>query len=285
MNKIRHSKFNNTGLLFELLVRKITSDIISNRDSKAVGIIKKYFTNTELAKEYKLYSSLISSKLSENKAESLISSALDLSKKINRKTLRSEKYNLIKEIKENYDIEDFFKTKINNYTQYASIYTLIESHNSPEFIEPSQIIENKCTLLEHISNKGVDKDQVKDDVLEEYVKFDKGTRLLAYKILVDKFNKKYSTLNHNQQIVLKEYINSISNSPKLKDFINTQLTVVKREIQLLTSRVSDQTTKIKLNEILTLIKPLEKKDEVKDADVLNLLQYFGLISELKQSQK
>lgn len=283
--KISHNKYKNTGILFELLVRKITSDLISNRDSKAVGVIKKYFTNTELAKEYKLYQSLISSKLNENKAESLISSALDLSKKINRKTLRSEKYNLIKEIKENYDIEDFFKTKINNYKEYASIYTLIESHNSPEFIEPSQIIENKCTLLEHISNKDVDKNQVKDDVLEEYVKFDKGTRLLTYKILVDKFNKKYSTLNHNQQLVLKEYINSISNSPKLKDFINAQLVVVKKEISLLTNRVVDQTTKIKLNEILTLIKPLEKKDEVKDADVLNLLQYFGLISELKQVQK
>lgn len=286
LNKIKHNKYKNTGLIFELLIRKLTSDIISNKDSHAVNIIKKYFTNTELSKEYKLYQSLMSStntiKLNESKAESLVNSVLELSKKINKKSLKKDKYNLIKEIKTYYDLEDFFKTKVNNYKEYASIYILIEAQNSTEFVDPSQIIKNKCTLLEYISNKNINKEQIKDNVLEEYVSMDKGMRLLAYKILIEKFNKKYSLLYPEQKLILKEYINNISNSPKLKEFINSQLDNIKKEIKILFPTIDDPAVKIKINEILNLIKPLDKKDNVKDGDVLNILNHYELINELKK---
>lgn len=280
--KIKHSKFKNTGILFELLVRQIASDTMSNKDSAAINLVKKYFNKTELAKEYKVYQTLTSSRsLSEAKAESFINSALDVSLRLNKTALRKEKYNLIKEIREKYDIEEFFKAKINHYSQCAAIYNLIEAHNSLEFIEPQQIIDNKITLLEHITRKEVDKEEVKDRILEEYAQMDKGTRLLAYRVLLEKFNKKYSNLDSKQKTILKEYINNISDTIKLKEFINSQYTELHNELSALTKKVTDKTIKIKLTEVTSLLQPLNKNQNIKDENLISLLQYHQLVNELK----
>ena len=141
MSKITHSKYKNTGILFELLVRQIASDTVSGKDSAAIDLVKKYFSKTELNKEYKIYQTLINTKLlTEGKAESLINGTLEMSSRLNRTALKREKYNLIKEIRSNYNIEEFFKSKINYYTQYAAVYNLIESHNSLEFINKLRIL-------------------------------------------------------------------------------------------------------------------------------------------------
>ena len=280
--KIKHSKYKNTGILFELLVRQIASDTVSGKDSAAIGVVKKFFNKSELTKEHKLYQALITSKaLSEGKAESLINSVLEISSRLNKTALRKEKYNLIKEIRNHYDIEEFFKAKISNYSQYAAASNLIEAHGSLEFIEPSQVIDNKVTLLEHITRKEVNVEQVKDRVLEEYSKMDTGTRILAYKMLLEKFNEKYSTLSQAQKSVLKEYINNITNTVKLREFVNEQYATIKKALTELTPSVTDKTVQIKLNEVITLLNPLDKNQNVKDENIISLLQYHQLVAELK----
>jgi hypothetical protein len=280
--KIKHSKFKNTGILFELLVRQIASDTVSNKDSAAIGMVKKYFSKSELAKEYKLYQALITPKnLSEAKAETFINSTLEASLRLNKTALRKEKYNIIKEIRENYDLEEFFKAKISNYKQYAAAFNLIEAHNSLEFTEPQQIIDNKITLLEHITRKEVNKENVKDRVMEEYGNMDKGTRILAYRMLLEKFNSKYATLSDKQKGVLKEFINNISNTTKLREFVNSNFKTITEEITTLIPTVSDKTTQIKLAEVITLLKPLDKTQSVKDENIISLLQYHQLIDEIK----
>ena len=280
--KIKHSKFKNTGILFELLVRQIASDTISGADSAAIGLVKKYFSKSELTKEHKLYQALVSTKaLTEGKAESLINATLEISSRLNRSALRKEKYNLIKDIRESYGIEEFFKSKINNYSQYAAAYNLIEAHNSLEFVEPSQVIENKVTLLEHITRKEVSKEDVKDRVLEEYAKMDKGTRILAYKMLLEKFNEKYGDMSPAQKTVLKEYINNISDTVKLREFVNESYTAIKSQIVQLSKTVVNKTIQIKLNEVATFLKPLDKNQSVKDDNIIALLQFHQLIDELK----
>jgi len=138
---IKHSKYKNTGVLFELLVRQSTSDLMSNKDPKAVKIFKKFFTNTELGKEYNLYTSVLNApKLSEAKAEMLVSTIVEQAKKLDREKLDKEKYNLIKEIKKHYDLDDFFKAKIETYKIYASVYTLIENQLSSQLNNTKQII-------------------------------------------------------------------------------------------------------------------------------------------------
>jgi len=282
MNKIKHSKYKNTGIIFELLVRQIASDTISGKDSAAINIVKKYFNKTELVKEHKIYQALINSKaLNENKAESLINTTVSLSSRLNKSALRKEKYNLIKEIREYYNIDDFFKAKINNYLQYAAAYNLIEAQNSSEFIEPSQIIDNRVTLLEHITRKEVDIEEVKNRVLEEYSKMDSGTRILTYKILLEKFNEKYTVLLPTQKTILKEYINNISNTVKLREFINDQYDFVKKTLTIALPSIEDKTTQIKLKEVINFLQPLDKNQNVKDENIISLLQYHQLIKELK----
>jgi hypothetical protein len=282
---IKHSKYKNTGILFELLVRQATSDLMSNTDPKAVKIFKKYFTDTELGKEYNLYSTVLNApKLNENKAEILVSTITEQAKKLDRVKLDKEKYNLIKEIKKHYDLDNFFKAKIETYKIYASIYTLIENQISKEFSDTKQLITNKLTLLEHITKESLTERKVASKVVEEFMKEDKEIRVLAYKILVEKFNDKYSGLSENQKDLLKEYINNISDTKKLRTYLNTKLLEVKTEISGFKSTTKDRVLQIKLNEVLNFIKPMSPNESIKDEVLIGLMQYYQLISELKATK-
>jgi len=224
---IKHSKYRNTGILFELLVRQTTADLLENRDSKAVKILKKYFTNTDLGKEYNLYNTLVSSKkLTESKAEMLISTVVDQYKKIDYESTNRLKYNLIREIKNSYNLDDFFKAKIDNYKSYASIYTIFESQHSNSS-DTKQIVANKITLLEKISKDDIKNKAASVALVEELMKEDKEIRLMTYKILVEKFNDKYGTLSAKQKGLLKEYISSISDTQTLKQSLNKRLVSIK----------------------------------------------------------
>ena len=280
--RLKHNKFKNTGILFELLTRQITADVMSNKDSAAVGIVKKYFSRGEIGKEYKLYQALTkATSLSESKAESIINSTIRLAERINRTALRKEKYNLIKEIKATYDLEEFFKAKIHNYKAHASIYNLIEAQVTSEFIDPSFVVDNKVTLLEFLTKQDIDKDKIENQVMAEYAGQDKATRSLISKIMIEKFNEKYSNLLPEQRDVLRTYINNISNTVSLREYVNKSFDSVKTSLAELKTKVSDQRTQIKLNELASIIKPLDKNESVKDEDILNLLQFHELIHEIK----
>jgi len=282
---IKHSKYKNTGILFELLVRQATSDLMSNTDSKAIKIFKKFFTNTELGKEYNLYNTVLNApKLNETKAEMLVTTIVEQSKKLNREKLDKEKYNLIKEIKKHYELDNFFKAKVEAYKVYASTYTLIENQLSNELNDTKQIIANKLTLLEHITKETLTERKVASKVVEEFMKEDKEIRILAYKILVEKFNEKYSGLSTEQKDLLKEYINNVSDTTKLKTYLNTKLLEVKTEITVLKEATKDRVLQIKLNEVLNFIKPMNPNDNIKDEVLIGLMQYYQLIGELKATK-
>jgi hypothetical protein len=277
---LKHSKFRNTGVLFELLVRQTTADLLQNKDSKAVKILKKYFTETELSREYSLYNSFITTeKLNESKAELFINTIVEQYKKLNYEKLKKEKYNLIREIKSNYDLDNFFKAKIDNYKSYASIYIVLESQNNKTNV--NQVLSSKITMLEHICGEEVKDKPASAQILEEFMKQDKEIRLLAYKILVEKFNKKYVGLSQDQKDVLKEYINNISDTKNLKVYLNKRLTEIKSTLVEMSNSVKDQVTSIKLKEVVKFIKPIHENETIKDETVSTLLQYYDLINEIK----
>lgn len=279
--KIKHSKYKNTGLLFELLVRRITSDTLSGKPSPASVILKKYFVNTELGKEYKLYESFFSKKgVSEVKASTTISIILESSKKLNKQKLRKEKYNLIKELKQHYNVEDIFKTKISEYKEIASLYKLIECYNSDLVNNPNELIDIKVNLMEYLTESSVDKDKVADTVLEEFGGYDKDLRVLTYKILLEKFNSKYSELNSNQKRILREYINSIDSTSYLKEFYNKEIAQLQIQLTEKSKIVNDKVLKIKLDEVKKFLTPLGKKDKVTSESLVDLLQFYSLTEKL-----
>ena len=279
--KIKHSKYKNTGLLFELLVRRITSDTLSGKPSPASVILKKYFVNTELGKEYKLYESFFSKKgVSEVKASTIIAVILESSKKLNKQKLRKEKYSLIKELKQHYNLEDIFKTKISEYKEIASLCKLIECYNSDLVNNPNELIDIKVNLMEHLTQSSVNKDKVADTILEEFGGYDKDLRILTYKILLEKFNSKYSELNSNQKRILREYINSIDSTSYLKEFYNKEIAQLQVQLTERSKKVNDKVLKIKLDEVKKFLTPLEKKDKVTSENLVDLLQFYSLIEKL-----
>ena len=276
--KVKHSKYRNTGILFELLTRQLTSDTISGNQPRSLSIVKKYFNSkTELFKEYKIYHTLNTKKYSkDNQATMLIEELIKVYEKLNKGQLRREKYNLIKEIKETYNVNDFFKSKISDYKIMASIFNLLENKKAT----PTSIVKSKTTILEHITGKIINP-KTKNSIIENFSKQDKDTRLITYKVLLEKFNNKYKTLGENQKVLLKEYVNSISNSPALKTYINNEIKKVKLNLAKYSKKVEDKAVAVKLNETKTMIKPLCKKSSVNDDNVINLLNYYELINELK----
>jgi len=274
----KHSKFKNTGLLFELLVRRITADTLEGKDSAAIDILKKYFLNSELGKEYKLYEQLSKYKnLTESKAELVINSLVETSSKLNRTEVRKQRYNLVREIKENYSVEKFFKVKINNYKIYAALNNLIENHTSTD-IAPEVVINNKMTLLEHLSKAPVE--EKRDELMEEFNGYDKDLKMLTYRVLLEKFNEKYDDLKSAQKEVLKEFINSVDAPEKLKELYNNRIPGIKSTLERKIKSIEDQVVKIKLQEVLKYVTPLEKNDKFSNDDIVNLLQYYELINEL-----
>jgi hypothetical protein len=215
----------------------------------------------------------------------VITTLIESSKQLNRSALKRQKYNLIKEIKANYNVEEFFKTKLPNYKAQAALYTLLEVYNSENLSNPTQIIENKTALLEHLTQSSIDKNEVQNSILEEFKNQDKDIRILTYKVLLEKFNDKYDNLNKNQKMVLKEFINSVDSTPKLKDFYNTKINEIKTYLNKLNASVTDKAIQIKINEVINILPSLGKNDKASDDNLVNLLQYYQLVEELEIASK
>lgn len=275
---IKHSKFKNTGLLFELLVRQITSDTLEGKNSTAINILKKYFVNTELGKEYRLYEQVTAYKsLTEAKADMVINTLVEASTKLKRSEIRKQKYNLVKEIKDSYNVEKFFKAKVINYKVFAALNNLIENQSS-EKVAPETVINNKLTILEHLTKTPVTIQA--DELMEEYRGYGKDLRILTYKLLLDKFNEKYDHLTGKQKEVLREVITSVDNTDKLKEYYNSRIIEVQSLIEGKITSIKDEVLKIKITEVLKYVKPLEKTEKVTNDCIINLLQYYELVNEL-----
>ena len=281
--KIKHSKYRNTGLIFELLVKQIAADTLSGAESPAVGILKEFYASkTSLAKEYKLYDLVTKSKgVTQRRAEAIVSTITEVSRKLNQDALKSQKYKLISEIKKHYDVDEFFSIQVRDYKALAAMYCLLEAQNNEELVDPKYLVDNKVTILEHLTDKTQDTNDVKDTLIEEYSKYDKDLKLLTFKILLEKFNSTYKDLLTEQKNILKEFITSVNSKKRLHTIVNEELTKLRIQVNELSSKVTDEVIKIKLEEVAKAINPVKKTEKIGDTHLVNLMQFYDLVNELK----
>jgi|TARA_B110000503_G_C7103837_1_gene395036 hypothetical protein len=275
MTKLKHSKFKNTGILFELLVRRIASDTLAGKDSLALEVIKNHFKKgTELSKELKMYQALTKENFdSQYKAQEFVNIILQERVNLNEAILRRQKYNLIKSIKESFVMEDFFKYRVSNYREMASVFKLFENTQS---VSPKEYVECKNVILETITKADVK--VITESVDKDYAALPKEIRMLAYKFLVDSFNSKYTNLSESQKKVLRTYINNVDNSENLRKFIVTEVKRLKGEFSKI--KLTDIVSQIKLKETVNLMDNIAKSKIISESQVLSILRYHELLDEV-----
>ena len=286
MKKIKHSKYKNTGILFEMLVRQIAADTMHGHKTKALPILKRHFkAGTELGKELQLYRTIQEEEFkTETSAQKFLQACISARKSLNESALRRQKYNLIKEINDSFIVENFFKSRVSNYTILASIFKLFEY---AEVDNPAHIVKSKSTLDEHVLRNAIAnpiKTKKGNVIKETYAVQEKDVRLLSYKMLIDKFNNKYDGLNQRQKNVLREYINNVTNSISLKEFIQKEIPVIQKYLTRAAARVGSKIVKIKLHEVNNMLNNISNASVVKDKHVLTILKYHELIKELNKME-
>lgn len=281
MKKLKHSKYKNTGILFEMLVRKLTSETLSSNKSVTVDIIKKYFgKNTELSKELQLYNALLKEQFkSEAQALDYIRTVKSTHDKLNQSVLKRQRYNLVKEISDRFNFDDISKIHINNYKTLASIYMIFEYQETDN---PKQLLECKNVILENSILSAKTKHVEKDVVIETFESQPKEVRLLAYKMLVDKFNEKYSGLDESQKQLLNKYITNVNDTKALKEYVEVIIPKIKKELSNQAKSITDRATQIKVQKLSEMLCTVENMKTIKESHVLSLLRYFDLIRELKE---
>jgi hypothetical protein len=279
LKSLKHSKIKNTGLLFEVLSRKFSEEVISNSKPKAINLLKKYFHNSEIAKEYNLYKVILgSNSLNESQANLRFDILKESYAKIDKEKLSKEKYNLIREVKDLYsNSEDIFKFRVENYNVLAATNNLLESFSSTKYVEPSFLLKNKSTILEHLVT--VPKTE-SSQILESFTTLPKSEQQMVFDLMVEKFNKKFKVLTESQKSVLKEYI-SQNNSPKFTEYISERFDEVVLKLKLKEALIEDVETKTLLKETISTIKPFGKNYNIKNDDVVKLLNCYSLVLKKK----
>ena len=280
--KAKHSKFKNAGILFELLTRQITSDILAGKDeSFTKNLMFKYFHESkELGKEVQLYNFILQQKSKDvSSAELLLGVVLQTRSKLDERELNKQKYSIIKEIKEKYNIDDFLKNKIPNYKLYASIYKLFEDQDkSGVKFEVTELIESREYIVENLT-KEKKSDQESMDV---YGSQTADVRLLAYKFLIENFNSKYNDLLPDQKKLLKEYITNVSNSSKFTKYVNEEYKRISLVLKDQVKNVTSDVVKIKINEVISQFSTKSCTGIIKENQLTSLLNAYELVEEIKK---
>lgn len=285
---IQHKKYRNTAILFELLTRKLTVDIINGiEDSVAQTLLEKYFKrNGELGKEYILYQALFKTKYSnKDMAIDFLNEIIEAHKNLKHGLISKSKYSLLNEIKNSFDETEFYKPKIEDYKVLASIYKIFKSKSLKENISPEDITNSKYTIISHImeSNKEIKNadDIEEDEALTEYNEQDADLRLLTYKLLIEKFNQKYTNkLNTKQVQIIREYINNISNVNSLNTYIKSEIPVICDELQEKINGIDDKVTQIKINEVCNQLEKIKDMRNYTDNHIMAILNSYELLKEI-----
>ena len=271
---LKHSKFKNTGILFEVLTKQVVSDVLTKKETGAKALLFKYFgAGSELNKEIDYYQKLIEvANIPNNDPLKLkkIDVVIEIRKKLDLNKLQREKYNLLGEIKRKFKLDEFLNCKISNYRLLASIYKLFEYNPSES---PTEYFQNYKTILENTSSSEA-REEVQ--INNEFKQFPKEIKDYAFNILIEKFNSKYKSILPKQKEFLKKYIEESNNSLEFRNYIYKEISELKLKIESKIKTVTNPTIKIKISEVSNLLDNLMVLKKFKDEHFSAILKYYEL---------
>jgi hypothetical protein len=286
-SSIKHNKLRNTGILFELLVRKITADVMeSSKESVAVRLMREFFNSKkELGKELMLYRAFFNvQNLSEQKAFQLLQLVTEQRKTLDQRILNQQKYQLIKEIKKNFDLKEFFSDRVPSYKIYASIYKTFDAsvNGIGDVTTIEELASSQFTIVEHLSGAVMNKDIKEYNELSSMIRGqNEDIRFLSYKILIERFNEKYKGLDTAQKKLLQEYIYNISDTGKLREYAHSESRALAKKLTEHAKKVTDTVVRIKLYEVVSQLSKIQKSQTIKENHMTALLIAHEILKELK----
>jgi len=289
---IKHSKFKNTGILFELLVRQITHDVLNGiQKSPAMKIMETRFkSSTELGKELVLYRSFFNTfqkPLSEHRALDFLSMVHEQRAQLSNKKLAEEKYALVRDLKEHYDVEEFFSHRVPFYKIYASIYKNLEARvRGVTLNEFDDLVAAKSTLVEHLTGNfnHTDEAQKESMITETMRKQDESLRLLTYRVLLEKFNEKYKGLSPKQKALLHEYVHNVTDKSSLTKMVKSEAKAVAENIRKFVNyKVTNPVMRIKLEEVIHQLDELTGVTHVQNNHLTALMIGYEIEKQLEES--
>jgi hypothetical protein len=286
---IKHNKIKNSGILFELLVRRIAADVLEGKtDSFAVKLMREHFhSKTELGKELQLYRTFFNNNtLSETKAFNVLDLVLAKRKTLNEKMLETQKFLLIKEIKQHCDLKQFMAGRIPSYKVYASVYKLFEAATRSDadtstFTQLNELMSARFVVVEHLKGMLKEDQIIKETTYTQVLKDQpEEIRHLSYKFLLERFNEKYSNFSNNQKMLLREYINHGTNIEKFSKFVSDESKKLIVNLKKNAYKIKNDITRIKINEVVAQLEHIQQKNITKDNHITALLIAYQISHEL-----
>ena len=280
-----HNKRRNSGLLYEFLVRTISSALVEGdkkKSSSALKILKKYYKpGTELYREFRLINALVRTTVSsESVASNILNEARNASKEYSSSLLDKEKSHLIKSINYTFNNPDFYNQFVNEYKAYATAQTLINewrmTHDERNLSETAHFEDQMIRWL--LSEKV----QPQDSILSED---SPGSSKMIVNIMTKKLNEKYSgVLTENQKDLIKTY--ALSKTQENTGYLKSKLHEIKLKLISDSEKYSqklDGYTSSKINEVKDIVRS-EKLDEINDDTVTRFMLYTKLLSEINSEE-
>lgn len=277
---VSHNKKRNSCLVYEFLVRYISSNLVEGNEKKsdaALKILKRHYApGTELYKEFRLINALINTTVSsESVASSILSEAKSAARSHEPRRLDEEKTEVIHAINRMLSDPDFYDRPVGNYKLLASAQVLVNEWRAGTSADLARVAQYEDAIIRNLTTEKTT--QGPGQINEESL----GTNRLLFKTMLRKINEKYSgSLTQEQRSLLKAYAFSAANDD---DTINKKMNEIKGSLPSLIDRYllvnkSDEYLGKKLREVKEEV--LGQDVSATDENLTKFMLYAKLKTEL-----
>jgi hypothetical protein len=203
-----HNKKRNVGIIYELLLRYISNNLINDDKKSAQSALrileKRFHKSTEIYREFRLFNALAKSTVSDSAvAAAILTEAKGAARRADKGALNKEKSLLIRDINHILNDSSFYYRRVPEYKTYATIQSLLNDWRKLDEADLLKMVELEGKMVEWLLSEKT------DESLDENI--DPNVDTLVVRIMTEKINSKYKNkLNEDQRNIIKSYVFSLS---------------------------------------------------------------------------